>query len=139
MPARELTVTVVAGDLEEAALATRNLRRELLDADVLAAESPMVGTAPPGAKGDAVNWAQLVVEFATALPALIGLIRSWSRRNEGMRLTVTLGGDRLELSSASEAEQSAIVSAWLARHTDEATSGATAQRPPDRDEPVHRS
>ena len=139
MAEQRLALHIAATDHEAAAALTRSLRREILDADVDSVEHPRAATPPPGAKGDALEWANLIVGFSGGLPALIGLIRSWSIRNRDARVTLTIDDDLLELSDATASERSALIAAWIARHSSETSGGAAAQRTPHRDQSLQRS
>jgi len=136
MAVQRVALFVEGADDEEAAALTQRLRRELLALDVGSVERAPGTAPPPGARGDALSWAQLIVELAGSLPALLALVRSWVRRNKSAALTIVIGEDRLELSAATADEQAELIAAWLARHDPKGTDGAAAERPPNRDQPV---
>lgn len=71
---------------------------------------------PPGAKGGALEWAQLLVTMAGTLPPLIMAVQGWLGRHRGAAVTVEIDGDTLTLGEASDAEQRRLVEAFLARH-----------------------
>lgn len=73
-------------------------------------------TAPEGAKGSNLEWAQLVVTLTAALPAVVGAIRSWLGRHAGASITLTIGGDSITISEPSDAERAELLEAWLGRH-----------------------
>ena len=104
---------VDAGDAED--LAGR-LRQELRDTG-FDAKHPAAGEAPPGAKGDALGWAQLAVSFSGGLPALVAAIRSFTQRDDTSKITMTMNDDTLELTGPTSTQQQRLVDAWLARHS----------------------
>ena len=108
------------GDAEEAARATLQLRRELLDLDVDAVEAPQAGRPPPGSKGvDVAALGALVVNIADSqlLAAVVTAVRSWLAGSSRRSIKLQLGGDALELSGVSSKEQRRLTDEWLARHT----------------------
>jgi hypothetical protein len=50
------------------------------------------------------------------LAAVIAGIRSWLGRNSARSVKLTLGGDALEVSGVSSAEQDRLIDLWVARH-----------------------
>jgi hypothetical protein len=71
--------------------------------------------APPGAKGAALDWAQVVVTMSGSLPPLIALVRSFSRRNRDCAVVLEADGDTLRLEGGDEDERRRLAEAWLAR------------------------
>jgi hypothetical protein len=69
-----------------------------------------------GAKGSAVEWATLIVQFAGTLPVLVGAIDAWRARHRGPAVSVSIDGDSITLEDASDAERAKLVEAWLRRH-----------------------
>ena len=101
---------------EQAELAWR-LQEELSSLDV--EDVTRAPTAPrAGAKGAALEWAQLVVTLAGTLPALAAAVRCWAERHPGAEVTLEVDGDRVTLSDASPEERQRLLSAWLRRHGD---------------------
>jgi hypothetical protein len=100
-------------DAVELAELTRRLKQDLrhLDADVRhpAAE------APPGAKGQALEWAQVVVTLTGSVPPLIALLRSFSKRNRGCAMVLEADGDTLRLEGGDDEERARLAEAWLSR------------------------
>jgi Effector Associated Constant Component 1 len=74
------------------------------------------GRPPPGAKGSALEWAQLVVTLAGTMPALVMAIQGWLGRHPDAAVTLEIGGDRLTLDKASPAERRELMEAFLGRH-----------------------
>ena len=108
------------GDAEEAARATLQLRRELLDLDVDAVETPQAGKPPPGSKGvDVAALGALVVNIADSqlLAAVVTAVRSWLAGSSRRSIKLQLGGDALELTGVSSKEQRRLTDEWLARQT----------------------
>jgi hypothetical protein len=117
-----LGIRVVVGpdvDAEEVAEATLQLRRELLDLDVDAVELPRAGDAPPGSK--AVELAALGALLVTVarsqlLGSVVAAVRSWVAGSPQRSIKLELGGDVLELTGVSSAEQRRLTDEWLRRH-----------------------
>jgi hypothetical protein len=101
-------------DRERAALAGE-LERLLRQTDATEISRP-AGEAPAGAKGGAVEWAQLIITGIGALPALITAIHSWLARQPGAQVTVEIDGDNLTLGDASPSERKELIDVWMARH-----------------------
>jgi hypothetical protein len=119
----ELSVELRAGsdtDAEELAQITGRLRAELLDLDVDTVRQPVLGQAPEDAKGaDLLAAGQLVVGLVATpevLASIIGAVRSWLGRNRARSVKLTLGGDTLEVSGVSSAEQERLIDLWVSRH-----------------------
>jgi hypothetical protein len=121
-PAVVLAIQVAVGpdsDDEEIGHATLQLRRELLDADVDAAEAPG-GEPPPGSRGvDVAALGALVVNVADSqlLAAVVAAVRSWLAGSPRRSIKLELGEDSLELTGVSSKEQRRLADEWLARHT----------------------
>jgi hypothetical protein len=101
-------------DAEERAGLAAGLRDEIADG-VEDVSHPSLQP-PPGAKGSALEWAQLLVTMVGTLPPLVVAVRGWLARHEGAAVTVEIDGDTLTLGNASDAEQRRLVEAFLARH-----------------------
>jgi hypothetical protein len=118
-----LGVQVVAGpddEAEEIAEATRQLRRELLELDVVAVEIPSAGEPPPGSRAiDVAMLGALLVHLADPemLAGVVAAIRSWLSGSSKRSIKMELGGDVLELKGVSSQEQRRLTDEWLARHT----------------------
>jgi hypothetical protein len=107
-------------DVEELAQLTDRLRAELLDLDVDAVQHPVRGEVPEDSKGASlVAVGELLVRLVTSpevLVSVIGGVRSWLGRNRVRSVKLTLGGDALEVTGASSAEQDRLIELWVARH-----------------------
>lgn len=119
--AAELSVELQARpdtDAEELAQLAGRLRDELLDLDVGAVHQR--GEAPRDAKGAGLLAAgELVVGLVASpqvLTSLIDAVRSWLGRNRARSVKLTLGGDALEVSGVSSAEQDRLINLWVTRH-----------------------
>ena len=119
----ELSVELQAGpdtDAEELAQLAGRLRAELLDLDVDAVRQPVRGQAPGDAKGAGLLAAgELVVGLVASpqvLASVIDAVRSWLGRNRARSVKLTLGGDALEVSGVSSADQDRLIDLWVARH-----------------------
>jgi hypothetical protein len=101
---------------------TRFLRQELLQLDVADVMALRAGELPAGARGiDVAVVGGMVVTLGhsvEALGAVVSAIRRWLGRGEAACRSVRLeiGGDVLELSEASVADQERLVGFFLSRH-----------------------
>jgi len=119
----ELTVVLEpepGTDPEDVERLSRQLRNELrtLDVDDVSA---VEGAAPPdGSKGVAASLTELLVTMSGAggvFVTVIATIKDWlGRRSAGHKVTVTIDGDTLELSSATPAERAQLVESFVRRH-----------------------
>jgi hypothetical protein len=120
--ASTLGIQITAGlDSDEAELARAALllRRELLDLNLDVVAAPAAGQPPPGSRGvDLATVGALVVNLAESplLAAVVGAVRSWLAGSSRRSIKLELGGDVLELTAVSSAEQRRLTDEWLARH-----------------------
>ncbi|MCF2528042.1 effector-associated constant component EACC1 [Yinghuangia soli] len=113
-------VSVVAAADEEAdelEQLARLLQDDLLEEDVESAEPLSEESAPDLSKGLGVVAGSLAVRIAatTALRALVARIRKWAARTE-RSVEITIDGDTLKLTGATEEQQEQLINVWLARH-----------------------
>jgi hypothetical protein len=101
-------------DEERAELASR-LREEMIEQGVEEVSHPDA-RAPEGAKGAALEWAQLIVGFAGTMGPLLSALRGWLGRHPDAGITLEIDGDTLTLDKASPADRQRLVEAFLARH-----------------------
>jgi hypothetical protein len=101
-------------DEERADLAAR-LRQEMAEQGVEDVAHPEA-VAPEGAKGGALEWAQLVVGLAGTIGPMLTALRAWLGRHPRAAVTLEIDGDTLTLAEASPAEQKRLVETFLARH-----------------------
>lgn len=118
----ELRVQVDAqgAEPEETAELTRQLRWELLELDVDAAELAAGGEAPPGTRAaDAIALGGLIVSLANAsglLASVVNAIQSWVSGHGPRSVKLELDGDVLEVSGISSRRQDQLIKVWLDRH-----------------------
>jgi hypothetical protein len=108
-------------DTEEVERLSRQLRAELRELDVDDVRSPDGAAPPPGAKGvDAASLTELLVTLSAGggvFATVIATIRDWLGRRAGAHtITITVDGDTLELSRATDAEQAQLVDTFVRRH-----------------------
>jgi hypothetical protein len=124
-------VTPLDGDDDELLdTEARQLREELLEADVRDAVLVEGGSAPPLTRGlDPVAVGQIVVTVVSTAQALVSLAQAllgWLGRRPGKRLVLEFDGARLEVTGVPVTEQRQVLEAFLAAHAD---------RTPDADSP----
>ena len=99
-----------------------HIRQELLQLDVEDVTSLRGGEPPPGSRAfDVVAVGGLLITLsrsADGLRAVVLAVRKWLARGEGTRRTVRLevGGDALELSEATAADQQRLLDLIVSRH-----------------------
>src|SRR5277367_5300546 len=110
-------------DAERLAVLTGYLRAELLRLDVVEEVSALpAGEPPPGARVFAVaTVGALLIAFGQSfegLRSVVSVIRDWLSRGEGTGRAVRLelGGDTLELSQASVADQERLIELFIRKH-----------------------
>ena len=101
-------------DEERADLAWR-LREELRANGVDDVSHPETRP-PPGAKGAALEWAQLVISLGGTLPSLVMAVQGWFGRHPTAAITLEIDGDKLVLDHATADERQRLVETFLARH-----------------------
>src|SRR5688572_22039051 len=101
---------------------TASLRRELIDLDVEAVERVEGDPAPAGAKvGEVLALGALVVKVARtagSVAAVVRALQDWAARG-GRSVKLDVGGDRIELTGASRAQQDRLIAAWIERQARE--------------------
>jgi len=105
-------------DSTEVAEATLQLRRELLDLDVDAVEPQRAGEPPPGTRAvdlGAVGGLIVTIAQSALLPDVLAAVRAWLSRSQSRSIKLELGGDVLELTGVSSAEQRRLADEWLRR------------------------
>ena len=126
MELRPLEVRVVLEpdpdtDPEDGERLGRQLRDELRELDVDDVE-PVEGTLPPdGAKSGVLasltEWLVTLSGGGGVFVSVIGTITAWLGGRAGAhKVTVTIDGDTLELSSATAAERAELVETFVRRH-----------------------
>jgi hypothetical protein len=118
-----LQISEDGADAERLATLTGYLRAELLQLDLEDVRALPAGEPPPGARVfSAVTVGALLIALgrsAEGLRSVVSVIRGWLGRGDGTLRTVRLelGGDVLELSQASAADQDRLVDLFISRHT----------------------
>ena len=118
-----LQLSEEGADAERLAALTGYLRSELLQLDVEDVKPLPGGEPPPGARGfDAATVGALMIalgQSAEGLRSVVSVIKGWLRRSDGAGRAVRLeiGGDALELSQASTADQERLIELFVIRHT----------------------
>jgi hypothetical protein len=110
-------------DAERLAVLTGYLRAELLRLDVVEEVSALpAGEPPPGARVFGVETVGALLIAAgqsfEGLRSVVSVIRDWLSRGEGTGRAVRLelGGDTLELSQASAADQERLIELFIRKH-----------------------
>ena len=109
-------------DAERIEALTGHLRRELLELDVDDVQPARGGPAPDGARAvDLAVIGALIVSLgssAASLKDVVTVVRGWLSRGAGAKRTLKLqiGGDSLELSEVSVAEQDRLIEMFIRRH-----------------------
>ena len=118
----ELQLAEDGADAERLDTLTTLVREELLHTDVEDVRRTQGGEAPPGTRAiDVVALGGLVVTLGRAAAGLrdvMGVLRGWLSRGDGVRRTVKIeiDGDVLELSEVSAAEQNRLIELFIGRH-----------------------
>lgn len=108
------------GDVDDARLEelTASLRRELSELDVDAVERVEGEAGPEGAKvGDVLALGALVVKVARSAASVTGVVRAlqdWAARG-GRTVKLDVGGDTIQVTGASRAQQDRLIEAWIER------------------------
>jgi len=109
-------------DAERLDALTGFLRQELIQLDVEDVTALPAGEPPLGARGwEAVTVGGLLVDLGSAaqgLSAVISAVRAWLARDGRTHRSVRLelGGDVLELSEATAADQDRLIGLFIGRH-----------------------
>lgn len=126
MRARTATVGVDLVDAdasdEELYELSARLRQELLEADVIDVRRLRDGNAPPGARAvDVQSLGSLLMTVsssAATLHSVISGMRRWIGADRSRRIVLSLDGDSIEITAASDDEQRRLVDLWVRRHTE---------------------
>ena len=111
-----------AADADDAELdaAARDLRAELLELDVRDVRRLTGGPAPAGTRAIEllVAGGLLVSTAQEVIRAVVQTAAGWASRREARSVTLTLGGDTVELSDVCGDEHRELVELFLARHAE---------------------
>lgn len=110
--------TATGDDPELAGELTWDLVETLRESPADKVERPRAD-AGEGAKGPALDVAQLLVTFSGGLPQIVGLIQGWLHRRPDAKVRIELDGDVVEIEHASPEVQAQLVRAFLERHPPE--------------------
>jgi hypothetical protein len=114
-------------NLEELERSTQTLREELNQLDaiekvdlVTKAEVPKLGLVRKS--GEAVALGSLLATLATTagsaiIPSLVNSLQSWLTRHENKKITLEMGGDKLELTGISDKDKQRLIDIWISSHT----------------------
>lgn len=113
-------------DSEELERITHNLRDELNELDAI--EKVVLATkqgeqVPEGSKagGEVSALGSLVVTLAASaassiIPGLASTVQTWLSRHEKSKVSLEIGGDKIEVTGVSEKEQERLIDVWITRH-----------------------
>lgn len=116
-----IRINSASDDEEELEKSTHQLRDELLDLNLESVDLVKKGVAPEGSKAgeEIVSWGSLIVGLAASggvLPNLVGTVQSWLSRRENQKITMQIGGDKLEVTGISSEQQDKLIDAWINRN-----------------------
>jgi hypothetical protein len=108
-------------DPEDGERLGRQLRTELRELDVDEVVAVERGAPPPGAKsGTAASLTEWLITMSAGggvFVTVIATVRDWlSRRSGSHKVTLTIDGDTLELSSATPVERAELIETFVRRH-----------------------
>jgi hypothetical protein len=106
-------------DPEEVDRSSRQLLAELRELDLDWTKLRVSTETPQGSKGVDTRLGAVLIGLSSAgvVSPVIEAVREWlSRREDGVSVTLTIGGDTLALGSASDEAQEALVDAFVRRH-----------------------
>jgi len=99
----------------------RQLRAELIELDIESLTTVAGRAAPVGSKG-ADSWGDWLITLSASggvITSILVAVQEWLSRHRGdHKVRVVLGGDTLELSAATAAEQAEIVRTFLRQHAE---------------------
>jgi hypothetical protein len=130
-----IQVSEDGADAERLDALTGYLRRDLIELDVDDVTALAAGPPPAGSRAiDATAAGGLMIALgssADGLRAVVTAIRAWLGRGSGVRRTVRLelGGDALELSEASAADQERLIGLFISRHSEPSGTLPPGDRP----------
>ena len=108
-------------DPEDVERLGRQLRNELRALDVDDVAVLDIGLPPDGAKSGAAasltEWLVTLSAGGGVFVTVIGTLKEWlTRRGAAHELTVTIDGDTLELSNATQTERAEVIETFVRRH-----------------------
>lgn len=119
----EVLISVNAdADDEERYEFARRLSCDLNELNDVSVELAKGDKPPKGAMGEPLTTGAIVVAIAkagavtAAITGLIGILNSWLNRDERQKITLEIGGNKLELTGVSKEEQKKLVE-WFQSET----------------------
>ena len=118
--------TVGHYDSEELERITYSLRDELSELDAIEKVDLVTkeGKAPEGSKAGAevIALGSLLVTLgtsalSTAIPSLSNALQSWLTRHERRKISLEIGGDKIEVTGVSDEQQQQLIKSWLSNHS----------------------
>jgi hypothetical protein len=114
-------------DSQELERITYSLRDDLTDLDAVEKVDLVTkGVAPERSKGgELAALGSLLVTFgasaaaaagSTIIPNLTNALQSWLTRNERHKITLEIGGDKLEVTGLADIEQQKLIDVWISHH-----------------------
>jgi hypothetical protein len=113
-------------DPEELERLTHNLRDDLTEVDAIEKVDLVTKEgeqAPKGSRagGEVAALGSLLVTLGasagtTIIPNLVNTLQSWLTRHERRKISLEIGGDKLEVTGVSDKEQQRLIDAWISRH-----------------------
>ncbi|MET8779084.1 hypothetical protein ABZV58_29120 [Nocardia sp. NPDC004654] len=111
-----VTVAPLNDDDDEVGVATRQLNELLLDLELGAAELISATDAPENTKSISTIATTIGIRLGgESLKAAYTRIRDWAARR-GRTVEVTISGDTIKITNATDEQYNKVVDAWLARH-----------------------
>jgi hypothetical protein len=112
-------------DPEELERITHNLRDELTEIDTIEkVDLVSKGEAPKGSKAGAevIALGSLLVTLgtsavSTAIPNLSNALQSWLTSHERRKISLEIGGDKIEVTGISDEQQQRLIESWINRHS----------------------
>ena len=98
---------------------TSRVRNELLELDVDAVDRPAAGPVPLGSR--AVELAAIGALLVTVqqgwdvVDAVVERLRSWASRDPGRTVKITIDGDTIEVTGASDESERRLIDSWAER------------------------
>ena len=112
---------------EELERVTHNLRDDLTELDAVEKVDLVTKgiTAPKHSKsgGEIITLGSLLITLGGSLasnfvPNLASTLQSWLTRNEKRKISLEIGGDKMEVAGISDKEQQKLIEAWISHHTE---------------------
>ena len=113
-------------DPEELERITHNLRDDLTEIDAIEKVELVKkegDEAPEGSKagGDIVTLGSMLITLGVSaassiIPNLANTLQSWLTRNERHKISLEIGGDKLEVLGISDKEQRRLIDVWISSH-----------------------